>query len=24
MDNACSYCGVLKWTGKAPGMCCSG
>ena len=24
MDKACSYCGALKWSGEAPGMCCSG
>ena len=24
MDQACLSCGALKWTGEAPGMCCSG
>ncbi|CAF1480388.1 unnamed protein product [Didymodactylos carnosus] len=24
MNNVCSYCGALKWTGEAPGMCCFG
>ncbi|CAF4704006.1 unnamed protein product, partial [Rotaria sp. Silwood1] len=23
MDNVRSYCGALKWSGEAPGMCCS-